>query len=59
MRSLSRTVFPLHAVAILGDDGTASMVGAIFAASAVVGFGGAPLGGYLADRCCDCAVTVL
>ena len=44
------TLFPLHAAAVLGEAGTASVVGSLFAAGAVVGFVGAPLGGYLADR---------
>lgn len=44
------TVFPLHAAAVLGDDGTASTIGLLFAAASTIGFAGAPLGGYLADR---------
>ena len=44
------TVFPLHASEVLGDQGTATMIGALFATGAIVGFVGAPLGGYLADK---------
>ena len=44
------TVFPLHAAEVLGDAGTASVIGALFASGAVVGFVAAPLGGYLADK---------
>jgi len=44
------TVFPLHAAQVLGDGGTASTIGYLFAGSSLVGFVGAPLGGYLADR---------
>jgi MFS family permease len=43
------TVFPLHATAVMGDTASASQVGMLFGISALVGFGGAPLGGYLAD----------
>lgn len=44
------TVFPLHAADVLGDSGTATIIGSLFATGAVVGFIGAPLGGYLADK---------
>ena len=44
------TVFPLHAAEVLGDQGTATMIGALFATGAIVGFVAAPLGGYLADK---------
>ena len=44
------TVFPLHAVSVLGDGGSASAVGLLFAAAACFGFIGAPLGGILADK---------
>lgn len=44
------TVFPLHAVEVLGSEvGTASTIGAMFAGASMIGFAGAPLGGYLAD----------
>ena len=44
------TVFPLHAAEVMGSEGGASAIGALFASGAVVGFLGAPLGGYLADK---------
>jgi nitrate/nitrite transporter NarK len=44
------TVFPLHASEVLGASGTASVIGGLFASGAVIGFVGAPLGGYLADK---------
>ena len=44
------TVFPLHASEVLGEQGTAGMIGGLFASGAIVGFVGAPLGGYLADK---------
>ena len=44
------TVFPLHAAEVLGDGGTASTIGMLFAGTSTIGFAGAPLGGYLADR---------
>ena len=44
------TVFPLHAAEVLGEQGTAGMIGGLFASGAIVGFVGAPLGGYLADK---------
>ena len=44
------TLMPLHAMAILGESGTMAQVGTLFAASSVIGFFGAPLGGYLADK---------
>ena len=43
-------VFPLHAASILGDSGSATTIGALFATSAIVGFVGAPLGGFLCDK---------
>ncbi|KAL7546792.1 hypothetical protein ACHAWF_010130 [Thalassiosira exigua] len=44
------TLLPLHAAEALGEAGTATAIGGIFAASSMVGFLGIPLGGYLADR---------
>ena len=44
------TIMPLHAMHILGEAGSMSQVGTLFGASALMGFVGAPLGGFLADR---------
>lgn len=44
------TLMPLHALDIMGDAGSLSKVGTVFASSAVMGFVGAPLGGWLADE---------
>mmetsp|Transcript_2760 Transcript_2760/g.3234 ORF Transcript_2760/g.3234 Transcript_2760/m.3234 type:complete len:509 (-) Transcript_2760:929-2455(-) len=44
------TIVPLHVFNIMGDAASASKVGLIFAGGAIVGWIGAPIGGYLADR---------
>lgn len=44
------TLLPLHASDVLGEAGTATAIGGIFAASSMISFVGIPLGGYLADR---------
>lgn len=43
-------IFPIHVAEILGPTGTTADVGTLFAAAALVGFAGAPVGGYLADK---------
>ena len=43
-------IFPIHVAEILGPTGTTADVGMLFAAAALVGFAGAPVGGYLADK---------
>lgn len=40
-------VYPIHVSQMLGESGTTADVGTLFAAAALVGFAGAPLGGYV------------
>ena len=40
----------MHATAVLGGDDSVAQVGALFGAATLMGFLGAPLGGFLADR---------
>ena len=43
------TIFPLHASELLGEAGTASNIGLLFAGFSVISFPAMALGGYLAD----------